>query len=135
MGFLIRLLLILPLLAVLVYSGEHYNTVDNVAIFMLILLSAFSTLYLVVMTLIPAEYAIKTDIKIIEFNMWMPQIVAVYITATAALALCFASASYAFYPTAVILFLYATSTYMWPRYITRIDIASKDHMIKKLQEQ
>jgi len=133
LGFSVRLLLIAPIVALLVYTGEHLGMIDNISTFILILLAAFSVVYLAVMTLIPAEYAIRTDIKIIEYNMWLPQIISVYATATIALGLAVVTAAFGLYPTAMILFLYAASTYMWPRYIKRIDIASKDHMIKKLQ--
>jgi hypothetical protein len=134
LGLLVRLLLISPLAIALVYTGQHLDMVDNVGVFVLVLLTAFSLLYLIVMTIIPAEYAIKTDIKVLEFNLWMPQIVSVYVTATAALALSITLAAFAFYISAVILFLYSLSSYMWPKYIKKIDMASKDHMIAQLQK-
>ena len=65
LGLLVRLLLISPLAIALVYTGQHLEMVENVGIFVLVLLSAFSLLYLAVMTLIPAEYAIKTDISVL----------------------------------------------------------------------
>lgn len=133
MGVLIRALLLSPFVLGFFYTGEHANSIDNVATFILVLLGLASVLYLVVMTLIPPEYAIKTDIKVLEFNMWMPQIVAVTAMGVVALGLCIALASSAMYISAVVLFFYALSHFLWPKYTKRIDLASKDHMIQSLK--
>jgi hypothetical protein len=81
---------------------------------------------------VPPEYAIKTDISVLEFNMWLPQIIAVHTMGVVALVLCIALASQAMYVSAPILFLYSLSNFLWPRYAKRIDLASKEHMVSKL---
>jgi hypothetical protein len=133
LGVLIRLLLLSPFIAGFFYVGEYSNAIDNVATFVLVILGLASVLYLVVMTIIPPEYAIKTDIKVLEFNMWVPQIVAVITMGVVTLGLAVALASQSFYISAVVLFFYALSHFLWPKYAKKIDDASKMHMIEALK--
>lgn len=132
-GFIARLILVSPFALLMVNLGEYATINNNISIFVLIILGAATVLYLGIMTFVPAEYAIKTSIHIIEFHMWTPQIVAVFVSATVTLALALVTAAFAFYTTAVILFLYSLSLYMWPKYIKRIDFASKEHMLATLK--
>jgi len=132
-GFIARLLLVSPFALLLVDIGEYATINSNISVFVLIILGAASVLYLGIMTFVPAEYAIKTSINIIEFHMWTPQIVAVIASATVIMGLAFVTAALAFYPSATVLFLYSLSLYMWPRYIKKIDVASKEHMIASLK--
>ncbi len=132
-GFITRLILISPFALLMVNMGEYATINNNISVFVLIILGAATVLYLGIMTFVPAEYAIKTSIDIIEFHMWTPQIVAVIASATVTIGLALTMAAFAFYTTAVILFLYSLSLYMWPKYIKRIDIASKDHMLATLK--
>lgn len=133
LGFICRILIVAPFALLLFNMGEYAEVNDNLSIFIAIVLGAATILYLAIMTFVPAEYAIKTSINIIEFHMWTPQIVAVILSATIILGLSIAVATSAMYYSAIVLLLYAISLYMWPKYIKRIDIASKDHMLKSLQ--
>lgn len=132
-GFIARLIIVLPFALLLVNLGEYSSINNNISVFVLIILGAATVLYLGIMTFVPAEYAIKTSIHIIEFHMWKPQIVSVFVSATVTLGLALVTAAFAFYTTAVILFLYALSLYMWPKYIKKIDGASKEHMLATLK--
>jgi len=132
-GFIARLILVSPFALLMVNMGEYAAINNNISVFVLIILGAATVLYLGIMTFVPAEYAIKTSINIIEFHMWTPQIVAVIVSATVTMGLALVTAAFAFYTTAIVLFLYAVSLYMWPRYIKRIDAASKDHMLETLK--
>jgi hypothetical protein len=87
------------------------------------------------MAVVPAQYAFKTDIKVIEFNLWKPQIVLVYVSATLTFALAIAYAGSTFYVSAIVLLLYSTATYAWPHYVRRIDAASKEHMMNQLMDK
>jgi hypothetical protein len=131
-GALVRAIVLAPFVGVLLYTGEYATFVDNIATFMLVVLALGSALYLIIMTLVPPEYAIKTDISVLEFNMWLPQIIAVHTMGVVALVLCIALASQAMYVSAAILFLYSLSNFLWPRYAKRIDLESKEHMVSKL---
>ena len=132
-GFLVRAILLAPFVIGLFYAGEYTSYVNNVSTFLLVILGLASLLYLVVSTIIPAEYAIKTDIKVLEYNMWLPQVIMVNVMGVVALVLCMAMASQAMYVSAVILFFYALAHFLWPRYIKRIDAASKNHMMETLK--
>lgn len=133
LGFIGRLILVSPFALLMVNLGEYASINNNISVFVLIILGAATVLYLGIMTFVPAEYAIKTSINIIEFHMWKPQIVAVLLSATVTLGLALVTAAFGFYTTSVILFLYSLSLYMWPKYIKRIDTASKDHMLETLK--
>ena len=132
-GLLVRALVLSPFIIGFFYTGEYANIVENISTFMLVILAVASVLYLVVMMLIPPEYAIKTEISVLEFNMWLPQIIAVTVAGIATLGVCIAFASSASYLSATILFLYGISMLLWPRYAKRIDAASKQHMMTQLQ--
>lgn len=132
-GFIARILPIVPFALLLVNLGEFTTINDNITLFAMIILGAATLLYLVIMIFVPAEYAIKTDIDVIEFHMWTPQIVSVLLSATIILGLSITMATIHFYPSAIVLFFYSASLCMWPKYIKRIDIASKDHMIAALK--
>lgn len=131
-GVMARALVLVPFVGLLFYTGEYANYVENTATFMTVILSIASVLYLVVMGLIPPEYAIKTELTVLEFNMWLPQVIAVYVMGLAALVLSIMLASQAMYVTAAVLFLYGISNFLWPRYVKRIDNASKEHMVTQL---
>ena len=132
LGVLARLMVLSPFVVGLFYTGKYANYVDNLNTFMLVVLGVASVLYLVVMMLIPPEYAIKTEISVLEFNMWRPQVVAVNVMGVVTLGVCIALASAAMYVSATIIFLYGISMLLWPRYARRIDAASKDHMMQQL---
>lgn len=132
LGVLARALVLAPFAGVLYYTGEYANYVQNTATFVLVVLGIATVLYLVVMGLIPPEYAIKTELTVLEFNMWLPQIIAVYVMGCVSLVMCILVASQAMYVTAVVLFLYGISNFLWPRYVKRIDNASKEHMVTTL---
>jgi len=132
-GFTVRLLLIVPFALLLINMGEYSTINNNLSVFVAIVVGIASVLYLGIMIFVPAEYAIKTNIDVIEFQMYKPQIVAVFLSAAAALTLAITMAGVAFYYSAIVLLLYALSLYMWPKYIKKIDAASKDHMISTLK--
>lgn len=133
LGFLVRLLLIVPFALLLINMGEYSTINNNISVFVAIVVGIASVLYLGIMIFVPAEYAIKTNIEVIEFQMYKPQIVTIFASATIALALAIAMAVFAFYYTAIVLLVYSMSLYIWPKYIKKIDIASKDHMIESLK--
>jgi hypothetical protein len=132
-GFVVRLLIVTPFVLLLANMGEYSTINNNISVFLAVILGACTLLYLGIMTFVPAEYAIKTGVSIIEFHMWKPQIVMVLLSAVIVMAATVAMASFAFYWTAGVLFLYSLSMFMWPKYITRIDAASKDHMLSTLR--
>lgn len=133
LGFFARLIIAVPFALLLVNTGTYAEMNDFITLFVIFILGAATLLYLSIMTFVPAEYAIKTDIEVIEFHMWTPQIIAIITTATIIMGLSMAMVGIHFYPSAIVLFLYSVSLYMWPKYIKRIDIASKDHMLETLK--
>ena len=133
LGFLVRLLLIVPFALLLINMGEYSTINNNISVFVAIVVGIASVLYLGIMIFVPAEYAIKTNIDVIEFQMYTPQIVTIFASATITLALAIAMAVFAFYYTAIVLLVYSLSLYLWPQYIKKIDVASKDHMIESLK--
>jgi len=133
LGFIVRLLIVVPFALLMVNMGDYTTINNNISVFILIILGAATLLYLGIMVCVPAEYAIKTSIGIIEFHMFLPQVIGILLSATIILGLAFIMASVAFYWSAGILLLYAFSLYMWPKYIKRIDSASKDHMLDSLR--
>lgn len=132
-SFIVRLIFVAPFALLLVNMGSYTEINDNITLFIMIILGAATILYLTIMTFVPAEYAIKTDIKVIEFHLWTPQIIAIILSATLVMGLSITMAAIHLYPSAVILFLYSVALYMWPKYVKKIDNASKDHMITTLK--
>jgi uncharacterized membrane protein YidH (DUF202 family) len=133
LGFIVRLLVIAPFALLLApLSTEAAALNNNIGVFMLIVMATATIIYLCVMIFVPAEYCIRTAIDIIEFHSYKPQAIMVHISATIALLLTFAMAAFALYWTGIVLLLYAGSLYTWPRYILRIDAASKDAMMTQL---
>jgi len=133
LGFIVRLLVVLPFalfFAPLSASAATMN--NNIGVFLLIVMTISTIVYLAVMIFVPAEYAIRTAIDIIEFHSYQPQVIMCYISATIVLGLVIAMAASAFYWTGIVLFLYGASLYTWPAYIRRIDGASKDAMMAQL---
>jgi hypothetical protein len=136
-GLFCRALLITPfVIAILTAYGEmtEIQHLDNISVFLMIVLTVSTIVYLAIMTFIPAPYAIKTAISVIEFHSYKPQIVAIFLSASLMTILSLGLASVAFYWSAALFLAYALSLYMWPQFIARIDIASKEHMINSLQK-
>jgi len=96
-------------------------------------LSVLSVLYILVITLVPAEYAIKTDIKVIEYNMSNIQVYGIKFTSFLASILTVYLYSQAMYWQGAIVLLYSVALYLWPSYIERIDLASKNHIFESLK--
>ena len=133
LGLFIRALILLPIFLSASYTGPFHYEISNISFLSLIILSVLSVLYILVITLVPAEYAIKTDIKVIEYNMSDIQVYGIKFTSFLAAILTVYLYSQAMYWQGVIVFLYAISLYMWPSYIKRIDIASKNHIFESLK--
>ena len=133
LGFVIRLLFVAPF--ALLYaplSTEAALINNNIGVFLLIVMAISTVVYLAMMTFVPSEYAIRTAIDIIEFHSYFPQVVMCHISATIVLLLTLAMAASGFYWTGIVLLLYTVSLYTWPRYIKRIDAASKTAMMVQL---
>ena len=133
LGFIVRLLLITPFALLLVDMGEYANINSNISVFIAVVLGIATVLYLAIMTFVPAEYAVRTNINILEFHMWKPQALAVIISAVVVAVLSITLAASAMYYSGFVMLLYAVSLGVWPKYIKRIDVASKEHMIANLQ--
>ena len=132
-GFIVRLLIVAPFALLLIDIGDYATINQNISIFLAVILGAATLLYLGIMTFVPAEYAIKTGVSVIEFHMWKPQMVMVIMTAIVVMAATLVLAAFAFYWAAFVLFLYSISMFLWPKYIARIDVASKEHMLTTLR--
>lgn len=133
-GIMFRVTLAVPAVLMVLYSSSEYHSlITNVAIFSTIVMSMHGIFLLVVSTLIPPVYAIKTDVSVLEFNMWLPQKLAIYFSAGLVFAGAFLVASQALYWYASVMFLYGIAYLVWPNYVKRIDLASKDDLINKLQ--
>jgi len=133
LGFFARALLVTPFVLLMVNIGEHAQINDNISVFVAIVLLIATVLYLAVMIFVPAEYAIKTNVSVIEFHMCKLQTWCVIGSAVLISALSVWLATAALYYSAVILLLYAISLYMWPKYIKKVDNASKDFMMQSLR--
>ena len=133
LGFVLRLLLAVPIILLLTKSSLFDpTTITNMVFFSVILMGIHSVLLLSISTLVPATYAIKTDISVLEFNLWWAQRSLTYISAGVLFVLSFLLSGLAMYWFAGILFVYALSYTVWPYYIKRIDLASKQDLIDKL---
>lgn len=128
-----RVLIIAPILAILWYDGVHLNTIDNIANFAIFIVGGHAIMLLICTTLIPAEYAIKTELTVLEFNMWRPQVVALYGFSLLCFAGTFLLAGQEMYWFAGVIFTYGIAHLTWPRYVEKIDNASKLDMIEKLK--
>ena len=133
LGTIARMILLVPFVLLMFDIGE-YNTInDNISVFLLIILGTGTVLFMGIMAFIPAEYAIRTNIDIIEFHMWTPQVVLLYISGVITIGVAMALAGFAFYTSAAFLTLYAVALYMWPKYMQKVDEASKAHMLSTLR--
>lgn len=134
LGFVARALLVTPFALLMVNMGEYAEINSNLSVFIAIVLTIATLLYMAVMIFVPAEYAIKTNVTVIEFHMTALQTWAVLGSAVLILGLsvglAVVTASYFF---ATVLLLYAVSLYMWPKYIKKVDDASKEFMMQSLR--
>jgi len=127
LGFALRMAIIGPIL----YMLAGYDD-KGVSAFVIILIVAHTVMLLLCTTLIPAEYAIKTDIAVLEFNMWKPQAIAIYAFGLICCGTSYFLVAADMYWYAGILFTYGLGNVAWPRYVSKIDMASKLSMIDKL---
>lgn len=133
LGFFARAVLVTPFALLMVDMGKYAEINDNIAIFIAIVLGIATLLYLAVMIFVPAEYAIKTNVDVIEFHMCPIQKACVIGSSVVMVALSICMATAAFYWSGLVLLTYAVSLYMWPMYIKKVDGASKDFMMQQLQ--
>jgi len=133
LGFFARAILVTPFALLVVNMGKYSEWNDNIAIFVAIVLGIATLLYLAVMVFVPAEYAIKTNVDVIAFHMSPIQKACCLGSSIIMLCLSVWMATMAFYWSAIVLLLYAISLFMWPKYIKKVDNASKDFMMQQLQ--
>lgn len=127
LGFALRMALVAPIIWMLLGFDDK-----GASAFVIVVIVAHSVMLLLCTTLIPAEYAIKTDLKVLEFNRWKPQMIAIYAFGAICFAMTYFLAIEAMYWYAGILFAYGLANTTWPRYVEKIDHASKMSMIEKL---
>jgi hypothetical protein len=127
---LISRLIVFSPFAVLIYYTNDWAT--NIAVFFAILLTAITAVYLTIELFIPAEYAIKTEISVIEHTQSAPYTVCLWVTVVIAGILSLAMIGQGMFWYGSLFALFALSQAMWPNYITKIDHVSKAAMMDQL---
>ena len=133
LGFFARALLVTPFALLMINMGGYTEINSNISVFVAIVLAIATLLYLAVMVFVPAEYAIKTNVTVIEFHMCRLQTWCVIGSGVLITLLSISVATAGSYYFATVLLLYAVSLYMWPKYIKKVDDASKDFMMQSLR--
>ena len=116
-----------------VFGTEPAITSGAVVSFAIWAIAVHAAMLLICTTLIPAEYAIKTNLDVLEFNKSSFQVTAIYGFAIGCVVLAYIMAGGGFYWSAGILVAYGIANITWPRYVHKIDDASKADMIDKLK--